>query len=805
MIRNYFKIAWRNLWKHKTDSLINLAGLCIAFTSAILLLLSVSYEFSYDRFHTHHKDIYHLYFDVRKIKSSELSNAMPAPLMPELKKSYPDIRYGVRDFNTGTVIRYKNKEISQSLKLTDADFFRLFSFPIIRGNDQDPLAGTGDVVLRKGTALAVFGEDDPIGKTIELNTSEGWKPFVVSAVADDFPDNSSITYDVVARFETMSNYTELQGMWNNHFHDVYIRLNEKDSKTTFEAKLPAFVHTHFKEDIERAKRDGVKAAADGSVIKLLLQPLAEVHTDTDIGSGQANSINRNYLYLLAAVGIFIVVIACINFINLSIGRSFTRTKEIGLRKTMGALRPQVAGQFWSEAFLVCSISFIVSCIAAAILLPHYKQLFNFNFSSGILKQPLVWAYMLGGFLLVTLVAGGYPAWRMARLSVVEILKGKVGLKQSNGLRNSLMSFQFMVAVLLISCTLIAWKQLNFLREKPLGYNTGQVISVPLRGSGDPTRTMILMKNRLASYPSVLSVSGTYDNLGTGTDGSNRTSVMGFDYKNREIRSNWIGVSFDYVSTLGLEIVKGRDFNPSMPADSSSVLINEEMAELLGDKEVIGARLPLDRGTLTVIGVVKNYNFKSLHQEIAPLTLVIDNDFNVNYALVKVKPENLAGSMAAVKKVWEAAAPGLEFRGSFLDENVNRQYAREEKIVKIFVTGAGIAILLSCMGLLAMSVLIVAQRTKEIGVRKVLGAGLGSIVTLIGKEFVILVLVAVLIASPVAWWAMSRWMQSFAYRADIGWEIFALSGLLSLLITLATISWQAVKAALSNPVKALRTE
>jgi len=805
MIKNYFKIAWRNLWKHKTDSLINLTGLCIAFTSAILLLLSVSYEFSYDRFHAQHKDIYHLYFDVRKIKGSELSNAMPAPLLPELKKTYPDILYGVRDINMGTVIRYKDKEISQDLKLTDVDFFRLFSFPIIKGNHRDPLGSTGDVVLRKGTATAVFGEEDPLGKTIELKTSRGWTPYTVSAVADEFPGNSSITYDVVARFETLPYYTDLLSVWNNHFHDIYIRLNENVSREALEAKLPVFVNTHFKEDIERARRDGVQAGADGSIIQLLLQPLSDMHTNTAIGSGQVNSLNRSYLYLLAAVGVFIVAIACINFINLSIGRSFTRTKEIGLRKTMGALKTQVAALFWSEAFLVCSVAFVISGVAAVFLLPYYKQLFRFSFTADILKEPGVWGYMLGGFLLVTLVAGGYPAWQMARLNVVEILKGKVGLKRSTGLRNGLISFQFTVAVLLISCTMITWKQLDFLRNKPLGYNTSQVISVPLQSGIDPTQALSRMKNELESHPAVLSVSGTYDNLGRGTDGSSRTSVMGFDYKNREIRSNWIGVSFDYVKTLDLEIIQGRDFNSHMPTDSSAVLINEEMAAQLDEKEVIGTRLPVEGGALTVIGVVKNYNFKSLHRKIDPLTLVIDKNFNVNYALVKVKPENLAGSMAAVKKAWGKIAPGEEFRGSFLDENVNRQYGREEKMAKIFVTGAGIAILLSCMGLLAMSILIVAQRTKEIGVRKVLGAGVGTIVALLGKEFVMLVLVAILIASPIAWWAMSRWMQSFAYRTDIGWELFALSGLLSLLIAVLTISWQAVKAALSNPVKALRTE
>ena len=333
MLKNYFKIAWRNLWKHKTDSFINVIGLCIAFTSALLLLLSVSYEFSYDKFHKNANNIYHLYFQTQRVKGNELSNAMPAPLMPSLKAAYPDIKYAVRNMDGGTTVRYKDKKISPSLKYTDADFFRMFSFPIIKGNTTGTLNNLNDVVLRKGTAKSIFGDEEPVGKIIELQLDNGWKPFTVSAVADDFPDNSSLTYDIVTRFENISFYQQVSTQWGAHFHSVFIQLNDNTTKKSFEGKLAPFMNQYFAEDISRLKRDGVKPDKEGALIKLSLEPLLDAHTNPEIGVG--DSVNKSFLYLLSSIAFLIIAIACINFINLSIGKSFTRSKEIGLRKTMG--------------------------------------------------------------------------------------------------------------------------------------------------------------------------------------------------------------------------------------------------------------------------------------------------------------------------------------------------------------------------------------------------------------------------------------------------------------------------------------
>jgi putative ABC transport system permease protein len=806
MLKNYFKIAFRNLLKHRTDSSINIVGLCVAFTSALLLLLSVSYEFSYDKFHANAKNIYHLYFQTQRLKEVELNNSMPAPLMPALKASYPDIKYAVRDAGGGATIRYKDKKIQQGLTFTDPDFFSMFSFPIIKGNAVAPLHSLTDVVLRKAVAKAVFGNEEPVGKIIEMQMENTWKPFTVSAVADDFPDNSSIFYDVVIRFENLSFYQQVTAEWGARFHDVFIQLNNNVTQKNFEAKLSSFINHYLSEDVNRLKRDGVHPAKDGSLIKLALQPLLDIHTNTEIQSNGADSINKSYLYLLAAIGFLILAIACINFINLSIGKSFTRSKEIGLRKTMGALQNQVAFQFWAEALLVCFIAFIISCMLTYFLLPQYKLLFAMHVQRTILQSPTVWFSIIIGFLFITLIAGGYPAWMMARFNVVEVLKGKMSVSRSNKLRNSLITFQFIITVLLISCTIISWQQIHYLRTKPLGYNTSQVISVPVTGDINATQALQLMRNKLSSSPLIESISGIYDNLGTGSDGSSRTSVMTFDYKNREIKSNWIGVSYDFVKTLDLKMADGRDFSTAFATDSSAVLVNEEMANEIGEKNLVGIKLPVDSAKpLTVIGILKNFNYKSLRQKIDPLTLVIDKNFSINYILVKVKPDNLQASMMLVKSAWKSVSPSADFKGSFLDENVNRQYKREEKLMQIFTTGAVIAIVLSCMGLLAMVILIISQRTKEIGIRKVLGASISTIVMLVAKDFLVLVLIATIIASPIAWYAMNKWLQSFAYRISIGWYIFLAAGLLAVLIALITVSFQAIKAAIANPVKSLRTE
>jgi ABC-type antimicrobial peptide transport system permease subunit len=806
VFRNYLTIAFRNLVKHKGDTTINLVGLCVAFTAALLLFLSVYYEFSFDRFHKNVDNIYTLYFKTNKADKVEMSSSMATPLLPALKAAYPDVEHGVRYINHNAVVRHGEKKIQKNVKFTDADFFSMFTFPMVKGGDKNALSEPNNAVITKSAALAIFGTDDATGKMVELQLQGEWKSFLVSAISEDLPDNSSIQYDIVVRFEQHPDYASNATRWDNSNHNVYVQLKDGIKPSDFEKKLAPFVNQNFAESIQNLKRDGAKPGKDGSYIQMQLQPLKEMHT-TKAFPTEGSVVSKEYLYLLLIIGILIVAIACINFINLSIGRSFTRTREIGLRKTLGAQRWQLTSQFWGEAFLICLLSFIVSCFAFYLLVPSYKQLFAMNINREILFSPLVWLGIAAVFFFITLLAGGYPAWLMSRFNVVEVLKGKVSFKRSNRLRNSLIVVQFSIATLLIICTIVSWQQVDYLRSKPLGYNRTQIISIPVEGEIDPTRALELMREKLASYPTVESISGIYDNLGRGLDGSSRTSKVGFDYKNKGITSNWMGVSYDFVKTLDITLLDGREFSKDLPTDSNAVIINEAMAKQLGEKEAVGVQLPVDEDgpPMQVIGVVKDFHFKSLHQEIEPLTLVLSKDFPIHYILVKARSNALPQTMQLLKDTWKTILPTADFKGSFTDQNIDRQYRREEKLGQIFVSGGTIAIVLSCMGLLAMVILIVTQRTKEIGIRKVLGASITSIVSMLSTDFLKLVAVSVFIAFPIAWFAMSKWLENFAFRINIAWWVFAIAGILATVIALSTISIQTIRAALRNPVKSLRSE
>jgi ABC-type antimicrobial peptide transport system permease subunit len=440
-----------------------------------------------------------------------------------------------------------------------------------------------------------------------------------------------------------------------------------------------------------------------------------------------------------------------------------------------------------------------------MLLPQYKLAFNQQVSLSVLNSPLIIIYFLGGFVLISLLSGGYPAWVMSVGKLASTVKGKIGMGQSQGLRNTLMIVQFTLSGLLIICTAVTWQQLNYMRNKPLGYDKNQVVSIPIGSNIEPEKALSLMRAKLLPYSQVVSVTGTDMNLGRGLDGSSSTSIMSFSYKGHILRTNWLRIDYDYVKTLGLELVNGRDFSHSFGSDTSVVLINQQMAAQLGEKDPIGDLLPTDGTKLQVVGVVKDFNFKSLHQDIAPLTMVIRPGWPINYVLVKVRSSNLSASMALVNNVWKGVNPHAEAASSFLDENAERQYRKENDLSKIFVTGAIISIVISCMGLFAIVVLIIAQRTKEIGIRKVLGASVNNILFLISKDFLKLVFISICIASPIAWYVMDKWLQDFAYRIHIEWWVFVLTGIIALLVAFVTIGLQSIKAALANPVKSLRSE
>ncbi|MHB8207361.1 ABC transporter permease, partial [Mucilaginibacter sp.] len=625
----------------------------------------------------------------------------------------------------------------------------------------------------------------------------------VTAGAADAPKNSSLGFGLLCRFEQFPGYDQNINEWNNQSNNVFLQLPVDETKEVFEQKLKTFVQKHYDATIKQLIHDGAKPDNNGPVLSLHLIPLTDIHFSAI--SSQSRATSKFYPYLVLLISLFIMFIACTNFINLSLGRAFTRAKEIGVRKVIGATKTQLIVQFCSESFVICGISLIIGVLAAISLLPKYKLAFNQQVSLSLISSPLVIVYILAGFVLISLIAGGYPAWLMSVRKTAQTVKGKVGSGQSNGLRNSLMIIQFALSTLLIICTAITWQQLNYIRAKPLGYKKSEVISIPIGSNIDPEKALARMRSNLSPYSQVISVTGTDINLGKGLDNSSSTSIMSFNYKGRTVSTNWLRVDYDYVKTLGLQVVNGRDFSRSYGADTAMVLINQKMAAELGEKNSIGALLPTDGTKLQVAGVVKDFNFKSLHQEIGPLTMVIRTGWPINYILVRVKSGNLASSMTLINKLWADTNPHAEYGASFLDENTERQYDKETDLSRIFVAGAIISIVISCMGLFAIVILIITQRTKEIGIRKVLGASVNNILFLISKDFLKLILISICIASPIAWYTMNKWLQGFAYSIQIEWWVFVVTGAIALAIAFITISFQSIKAALTNPVKSLRSE
>ncbi len=807
MLKNNLKIAWRNLLKGKVFNLINIVGLSVAVACCILLFLTVDYEFSFDRFHKNLPDIYQLYTTENRAAGIEKSASMPEPAAPALKAAYPAIKNISRYGNGQTSVLYRGKQTNYGIKFIDPDFLKMFTFPLVQGNPQTALHDLKSIVITEHVAHAVFNKENPVGKTVELNFNDQPQSFVITGIAQDFPNNSSLSFDILMRFENMPGYQQKQDRWNANNHSVFVQLQAGVNHTIFEKQFIPFTNQHFTENINNIKRDGSQPDADKQVFTLNLFSFAQNHFATNMFGLEGDHVSKVYIIALMAIGIFILLIACINFINLNVARAFTRAREVGVRKTLGAGNWNLILQFWTETVLVCLIALLSGLLLSSLILPGFKTNFRSPVSLKMLLHPTQLSAFFTLFFLVTIIAGFYPAWLMLRYKTVQVLKGTVNTTKPGKVRNVLLVIQFSLSTLLIICTLITWQQMRYLQNKPLGYNRTEVISVPFGNEMSGTKALQLLRNKLQSQPEIVSITGSASNLGLGQDGSTSTRIVGFTYNGHEIQSNWQRVDYDYLKTLGVKLLQGRDFSKSFPTDTNSIVINEQMAKQLGGKDIIGRFLPVydDQPKMQVIGVIQDYNFHSLRENVAPLSLVMEKRTDVGYAFIRVKPSSLLSTFNQLKQQWHELFPNTEFKGSWLNENTERLYRSEKRLSNIFISGAILAILISCIGLLAMAMIVMVQRTKEIGIRKVLGSSISGIVLLVSKDFIKLVLIASVLAFPVAWWVMHNWLQGFAYRIDISWWIFALATLIALVIALATVSFQAVKAALANPVKSLRSE
>ena len=806
MFKNYLKIALRNIWKSKGYALINIVGLAVAFCVSIFLFLTAYFQLTFDDFHQDGNRIYQTYFFGNDPEKVFKSAAMPMPLTPALKTEFPEIEGIARVINGNDAVEYKGKYFDKQVKFTDPDFLRIFSFPLITGNRETALNDLSNIVITEKMAKAVFGNEDPMGKTLVVGMGARRKQYLVTGVLGDYPDNSSIQFDAFVRVENAERYATEQSQWDANSHPVFLKLRPDTDQAAFERKLKPFTAKYLAAQTETLKRKGAKPDERGDLFAIRLQSLANVHFGTDIASSGSGGPPVALVYALMGIALFILLIACINFINLNMARSFIRAREVGVRKALGALKTQLLVQIWGEAGIICLFGFTCGLILSILLLPAFNATFQSKLSLNYLFEVDKLLMILGLFILVTAIAGGYPAWQMARFNAVEVLKGKLTLKKPGLLRNSLIVTQFTLSSLLICCTIIAVQQVDHLKKQPLGFKKEEVISIPVGSKIDGKQAIQRLRNKLSADPGILAITGSGVNLGVGLDRTSSRSILGFTYKEKEVTTDWLGVDYDYLKTLDIQLLAGREFNPAYPSDSADrVIVTESMAKMIGEKDPVGKYFQTDSAgaKIQIIGLIKDFNLYSSKSEKRPITIHLSN--TPSYIFVRVAPQSLALSMDKLKTVWNEIAPETEFKGSFMDENTNNWYKEEQRLSRIFSLAAAVAILLSCLGLFAVALIVIAQRTKEIGVRKVLGATIPHLVYVLCLDFVKLVIIATLLASPLAWFFMQKWLDNYPYRIEINPLIFAAVGLLAVLVAVLTVSFQSIKAALMNPVKSLRSE
>lgn len=803
MFFNYVKLAWRNLWKRKSFTLLNIAGLTLAFGVAILLCTAALFDLSFDKFHQNGDSLYKLYITVQTPKGAQANVTQPVPLAEALKAEVPGVkkitRYGGGHYN----VSYGEKELNMGIAQVDPAFFDMFTFPTIGGATQNLLKEKTDVLLTEDAAKRMFNSTDVVGQTLLVHMDGKPQPFTVKGILQSMPQQSSIRFDMAMRYENHAGYEYNKSRWDNMNHEVYVQLADNIALAQFEQRSRQFTSQHFAEAIATAKRDGAKPDAAGQFQQLRLLPYEHEHF-TRYNNGMAE-VSRTKDYMIIGIALLILFIACVNFVNMSIGTSVQRLREIGMRKTLGASKGQLFLQFWGESVIVFLFAVVLGIFLSSALLESFKTLFRVNASFGSVITPQIIVGFVLSVLLITLIAGGYPALLLSKLGTLQSLKGKLEVSGKNRLRNSLIVIQFTIAVLLISSTLVLQGQLDYMQHKDLGYNKEEVIAVRLNGARPERETLQLLRNELRGKPGVISVSASDNILGLGKDGSTFGSVLTFDHKDRSVRTNMLVVDYGYPETLDMKLVAGRSFDPAYGNDSNAVMINEAMAKELEESDPLSAGIMFDSVRHSIIGVLKDYHFQGFDKSIEPITFFLKKDWELRNAYIKVEPTNLAQAMETVQAAWKKVEPKAEFLGSFLNENIGRALRQEKVMTTIITSGAVIAIVLSCVGLFAIALLVVAQRTKEIGIRKVVGAGVGNLAFLLSKDFLKLVLIALLIAIPIAWLLTSKWLETYAYRIVLTPWYFLGAGLLAVMIAFLTISYRTIKAAKANPIKSLRTE
>jgi putative ABC transport system permease protein len=805
MIRNYLKVAFRYLMRYKIYTAINIMGLAVGITSCILIMLFVRSEVSYDKFHSKANRIYRV-SQHEKYEGREFVNTVtPLSMAGVMQQTYPEIESSCRIFAFNRLVKVDNNSFNEDIRMVDSAFFKIFDFALLQGEQNNPFPTNNSVILTTETAKKYFGNNkDVIGKQIEIEIGEGKKLFSVSGIAEKNPEESSIRFKLLIPFSN-AQFMFGPGAFNSWFNvnsETYLLVKQNANVKSLQARFPVMIKTQLGEDY--------KEGAFG----LKLQPLTAIHLDTSLPAGNEPISNPKYSFILSSIAVLLLLVACINFITLSIGRSTSRAMEVGVRKVMGAERQQLIRQFWGEAFLLTLISVITGIILAFILLKPFNQITSRHLS--FYPDITFIIFCLALIIIVALIAGIYPALILSGFKPVEVLKGKLKMKGNTGwFRQGLVVGQFVASIAMIVCTIVIGQQMNYLQTKDLGYNKEQVIIVPTNKSRKEGLKMAqLYQTALLKHPEVAEAAVSLYSFN-----ENSWVELGFTDEKKVYHSfQFNAVMPEFIKTMGLQIKEGRSFAADNPADiTSSAIVNEAFLKEFGLIDPLGKKLP-GKFNQQIIGVVKDFNHQSLRNKIRPLMMVVmpdsvfrqaeDVSFNAPpqpRISVRMKTANAMANIAMLEKVWKSVIPNQDFEFKFLDESIAAQYKSEQRTNTIVKIASALSILIACMGLFGLATLAVVRRTKEIGVRKVLGAGLGSIVGLLSKDFIKLVAIAAVIAFPLAWWFINDWLKDFAYKVNISWWVFVVAGMATVIIALITVSSQAIKAALANPVKSLRTE
>ncbi len=798
MLKNFLKIAVRNIFRNKTYSFINIFGLSIGIACSILIILWIHHELSFDRFHKNSSDLFIVAEKFYNQNGIEYGSALPYPAAEELKKDYPEILKVSRVYNLKEFLFVHNDKrfIENRILTVDPEFLTMFSFALIHGDANSVLDDPNSVVITKKTARKYFGNANPVGKMLRVDNQYDLK---VTGVLDDIPLNSHLNFSILVPLSSKlirNDFETDRWQFSDVVFSTYVLLRKNQIYNDVSKKIAPIMQKHIKDCKD----------------ELFLYPITKLHTNPEIAPEDSLSIDMKYINIFIVIALLVLLIACINFMNLSTARSMIRAREIGIRKVVGSNRRNLITQFLGESLLLALIAGFLALLIVELLLPSFNRLsgkiLTIDYSNvGILLSFGAIIFFVG------IVAGSYPAFYLSAFQPIAVLKGKllVDLKSSK-LRKIFVVVQFALSICFIIGAIIFYDQLNYMKNREVGYDKDNLISIPMVmpwGTSLKSYKYDTFKAELMNNSNIVGVTQSFSSPADILTAAGEADWDG-KYPNQYVRIHWLTVHFDYCKTLGIKIIKGRPFSRdfktdvNFPHDKASFIVNEEAEKLMGVKSAVGMKLTLFHKTGPIIGVMRNFHYHHMKTKIEPLAIFINPYFN-KYILIKLQPENRKASLDFIKKTWGKFSPDYPFEYSFVSKDYNSLYMHEEKMGKILTGFTVFAILIACLGLWGLTSFIMERRTKEIGIRKVLGSSVLEIITILIKDFTQWILLANLIAWPIAWYIMNRWLQNFAYKTDISWWEFALSGGIALVIALATVSFQAIKAATANPVESLRYE